>query len=137
MQKCTISGCNRPKILNRSICTYHTIRYSLFFSGSHRSKWRLNQQTYQKHKLSKQEKRNLILQLIKQLYKHPYCPYTGEKIALGNNASLDHRIAVRTNPNLMFDLSNLQWVSSVYNHAKGCMTDEEFNSKYILRKRDS
>ena len=64
-------------------------------------------------------------QLVKQNYK---CPYTGELLILGVNASLDHIKPASRFPELIGTLSNMEWVSKEVNRIKGAMTKEEFIS---------
>lgn len=84
-------------------------------------------------KYRKRQNEHIALTLLKKLHDNPFCPFTGEPIALGDNAELDHIVPRSRRPDLTTDIDNLQWVSSVYNRAKFDMTDEEFNTKYELR----
>ena len=55
------------------------------------------------------------------------CPYTGEKLILGQNTTLDHKIPKSRGGTS--DISNLQWVYKGefdVNWMKGMMTEEEF-----------
>lgn len=54
------------------------------------------------------------------------CPYTGEKIELGRNDSIDHKLPTSKYPDLWRDISNIEWVTRAVNTAKGNMTKEEF-----------
>lgn len=66
--------------------------------------------------------------------KQPYCPYTGIKLTLAVNTSLDH--ITPTSRGGSKEVVNLQWVYYSgfvdINSMKGQMTDEEFR-KVILR----
>ena len=61
------------------------------------------------------------------------CPYTGNKLILGNNASLDHIVPVSQGGSN--DASNLQWVYSWewfdVNKMKWGMTDQEFRKAIV------
>ena len=52
------------------------------------------------------------------------CPYTGIKLTLGENASLDHIIAKSKNGTS--DISNLQWVHPLVNIAKHDHSHDQF-----------
>ncbi|MBD0370316.1 MAG: hypothetical protein ICV60_05735 [Pyrinomonadaceae bacterium] len=54
------------------------------------------------------------------------CPYTGETLALGVNATIDHILPVSRYKEKALDLDNIQWVSDRANQAKGQLTPEEF-----------
>ena len=56
------------------------------------------------------------------------CPYTGEHLSIGDNASLDHVKPKSRFPELIDEPSNLQWVTKRANTAKQDMTHEEFIS---------
>lgn len=54
------------------------------------------------------------------------CPYTGKKLVIGTNASIDHK-----NPRLRFPeqyslIENIEWVDTFVNNSKNTMTKEEF-----------
>lgn len=56
-----------------------------------------------------------------------FCPYTGEKLVLGQNATLDHKVSRARGGSS--DLFNLQWVYKGdfdVNWMKGMMSEEEF-----------
>jgi 5-methylcytosine-specific restriction endonuclease McrA len=84
-----------------------------------------------------EQKTNMVGALMEMALNTTHCPYTGEELNYKQNMQLDHKVPASRRPDLLLDPSNVQWVSAVYNRAKWNMTDEEFNSKYILRKRDS
>lgn len=54
------------------------------------------------------------------------CPYSGEKLWFGVNASLDHIKPRSEHPDGITDTSNLQWVTKWVNKAKGARSHEEF-----------
>jgi len=76
--------------------------------------------------ITSEELHTLSLKLVKRLQAHPICPYTGIKLIPGVNIALDHKMPVSRQPELMFSIRNLQWVSKTYNRAKHDMTDQEF-----------
>lgn len=61
--------------------------------------------------------------LIKQNY---LCPYTGDKLVLGESASVDHVLSRSKYPEKQKDINNLVWVSRTVNRMKHNYTDEEF-----------
>jgi 5-methylcytosine-specific restriction endonuclease McrA len=61
-----------------------------------------------------------------------HCPYTGILLIPGVNLVLDHKIPICKSPALIFEPTNLEWVSDIYNRAKGDMTSEEFNVQYKI-----
>ncbi len=54
------------------------------------------------------------------------CAYTGDPIALGVDAGLDHKLPRSKYPELVADLSNIQWIRRDINRAKNNLTHEEF-----------
>jgi 5-methylcytosine-specific restriction endonuclease McrA len=56
--------------------------------------------------------------------KQSVCPYSGRKLEVGRNLSLDHRIA-KSNGGTN-DLDNLQWVDRYVNLAKHDMSENDF-----------
>ena len=54
------------------------------------------------------------------------CPYTGKKLEIGTNASLDHIQPKSRFPELENCFENLEWVDDNVNRAKRAMTKEEF-----------
>lgn len=54
------------------------------------------------------------------------CPYTGEKLVIGVNASIDHIKPKSRFPHLISDFTNIEWVSFEINMAKRDKTKEEF-----------
>lgn len=108
-------------------CGESTIKYSNAFCELHyilsKLKWGLGRQA------RKHEAEYMLKKLQSQSYR---CPYTGEKLILGLNTHLDHIKPRARFPKLLGDIDNLEWVSEVANHAKGQMTKEEFQAKYIL-----
>ena len=61
--------------------------------------------------------------LIRQNYK---CAYTGVVLVLGVNASLDHIKPRLEHPDLLGQISNLEWVDETVNRSKGKMSRERF-----------
>jgi len=61
--------------------------------------------------------------LVKQNY---LCPYTGDKLILGENSSVDHILSRSKYPEKQKDINNLVWVSRIVNRMKHNYTDEEF-----------
>ena len=59
------------------------------------------------------------------------CPYTGETLVFGNNASLDHKYPVSRFPELRGNLDNLEWVTDRVNIMKRDLTKNEFLSLTI------
>jgi CRISPR/Cas system Type II protein with McrA/HNH and RuvC-like nuclease domain len=60
------------------------------------------------------------------------CPYTGEKLIVGKNCSLDHILPRSRFPDLAEDLHNVEWVSEAANHMKWDLTKDEFFAKCAL-----
>lgn len=54
------------------------------------------------------------------------CPYTGEFLELGRNASIDHILPSSKYPERRTDITNVEWVTRTANAAKGEMTKEAF-----------
>ena len=54
------------------------------------------------------------------------CPYTGKKLEIGVNASIDHMPPRSRFPNLANCFENLEWVDDNVNRAKRSLTKEEF-----------
>lgn len=54
------------------------------------------------------------------------CAYTGDRLVLGVNDSIDHILPRSRYPDLTFDPSNLQWVTRVINTMKLNLLDCEF-----------
>lgn len=67
--------------------------------------------------------RKILDLLIAQNYT---CPYTGRKLVIGVNASIDHINPRSLFPNKVGDLSNLEWVDVDVNRAKGTLSKVEF-----------
>ena len=63
-------------------------------------------------------------------YANPVCPYSGEKLVLGVNAELDHKIPRVVRPDLVSDINNVHWVSTEMNKKKKNRTHSEFK-KYL------
>lgn len=63
--------------------------------------------------------------LIKQ---NRRCPYTGIKLIIGVNASIDHINPRALYPNLVGKINNLEWVDEDVNRAKRMMSRKEFVS---------
>jgi 5-methylcytosine-specific restriction endonuclease McrA len=75
---------------------------------------------------SSQVRKKLAKKLEKLLKSTFKCPYTNEKLVLGKNVSLDHKIPLSRRPDLAYTYSNLAWVSKSYNKHKSDMTNKEF-----------
>ncbi len=54
------------------------------------------------------------------------CPYSGETLILGVNATLDHILPVSRYPERRTDPANVEWVVSWVNLMKGDATPDEF-----------
>lgn len=65
----------------------------------------------------------LFTKLKQQKYR---CAYTGEKLELGLNDSLDHILPISRFPHLRCDPDNVQWVTRRVNCLKWDSTPEEF-----------
>ena len=117
--------------------------------NNYRNEWRANQQTKglckvckekhleniktcEKHYLQDLSRRHLGTTsrweelkniLIKQDYK---CFYSGEKLILGLNASLDHTKPLSKHPNLINNIENLQWTTKQINLMKSNLNESEF-----------
>lgn len=68
---------------------------------------------------------------------HYLCPYTGEKLVLGVNASLDHILPAHHYPELCQDIENVEWTTRAINEMKRDRTPEQFLSfiQHILNYR--
>ena len=54
------------------------------------------------------------------------CPYSGDKIVLGDNDSVDHILPISKYPDMEFDITNIQWTTQVVNIMKSNLLDCEF-----------
>lgn len=54
------------------------------------------------------------------------CPYSGDKIILGDNDSVDHILPISKYPDKEFDITNIQWTTQVINMMKSNLLDCEF-----------
>ena len=54
------------------------------------------------------------------------CPYSGRKLVIGENASLDHVNPRSTHPLQIGSIENIEWVDVEVNRAKRTMTRDEF-----------
>lgn len=54
------------------------------------------------------------------------CPYTGEKLILGLNDSIDHKLPRIKFPKQALDISNLEWITRGANQMKADRTPDEF-----------
>jgi hypothetical protein len=54
------------------------------------------------------------------------CPYTGKKLIPGTNASVDHIFPSSTNPELEFEISNVEWVDTQFNRIKSDLNPDQF-----------
>ena len=69
------------------------------------------------------------IQLGEMLERQNYlCPYTGNKLIPGINASLDHIRPVHHYPERARDITNVEWVSKEVNEMKRDRTPEQFLS---------
>lgn len=102
--------CGKEKLPNsRSYCKYHYVYAATQYPAQGRNK-------------------KLTLALIEKFDKNPTCPYTGETLILGLNASIDHIKPISKFPELRADLDNLLWTSKRANIAKSTMSKDEFVS---------
>lgn len=101
---CMSCGGNTPALPNRIRCRTCTIKYVV----KHNCK---------SIKLAK----SLDMKLTNQLFR---CPYTGIGLTIGENASIDHKVA-RANGGTN-DLDNLEWVHRWRNRMKSDMGKDEF-----------
>jgi hypothetical protein len=62
------------------------------------------------------------------------CPYTGRKLVIGVNASLDHKNPRSRFPHLKNDWNNVEWVDLYINNIKQTLTKEEFKLRMRLLK---
>ena len=67
--------------------------------------------------------RQLKAILERQAYR---CPYSGEILVPGQNASKDHKLPKSRYPELATDVENIEWASLRVNKMKHDMTREEF-----------
>ena len=64
--------------------------------------------------------------LLQRFKENPFCPYTGEKLVLGENAHLDHIKPKKNHPELKGDIENIEWVSEQANLSKSGFDKDEF-----------
>jgi len=62
------------------------------------------------------------------------CPYSGRKLIIGVNASLDHKNPRSKFPKLRSEWSNVEWVDLYINNIKQTLTKEEFKLKMVSLK---
>lgn len=100
--------CSNFKLPNTQLCTYHTVYYVLS------NQIKIGRF---KHIKTKEQKRELVEQLIEKLALQDYkCAITGIPIELGKNAQLDHIVEICNKGTC--ELNNLQWVDSRANQTK-------------------
>jgi len=81
----------------------------------------LLKETAFRHTGSKRNWDKLLDLLKKQKYR---CIYSGQKLRIGYNASIDHRVPkYRGGKN---ELSNLQWTTIAINAFKGALSEKQF-----------
>jgi len=92
------------------------------------SKDRICETCYFKKRSRRHFKTVIYWQILKQnLEEQNYlCPYTGEKIVLGVNDSLDHIFPCSRFPEKKFDLDNVEWTTRKINTVKNELTKQEF-----------
>lgn len=72
-------------------------------------------------------------ELLSRLKNQNYiCPYTGDKIIIGINDSIDHILPRSRFPELSKDINNVHWVSRTTNQMKLNYTEKEF--KILIKK---
>lgn len=104
----TCSACTRPVVHGiKSWCEYH---------------W-FQQAAWRNHFRSKGDGEKSKALLEKQNYE---CAYTGKKLVLGVNASLDHKNPRSRFPDQRHLWENVEWVDIDVNRAKRSLTKEEF-----------
>ncbi len=99
-------GCNKPQLKNLGVCENHWFRRAASNN--------LKSQKYWKILKEKAEE---------QSYK---CFYSGEKLIIGENMELDHKISYRDNPKLECCIDNVHWVCHDVNVLKSSLSHDEF-----------
>lgn len=74
--------------------------------------------------LGKADKWKELLNLLEK--QNCLCPYTGDKLILGESASIDHVLSKSKYPEKQKDINNLVWVSRIVNRMKHNYTHREF-----------
>jgi hypothetical protein len=98
--------CHRERIGETKLCEKHWFQ--------DRAKCRLGATKYA----------NQLKELLEQQeYK---CFYTGRKMVIGVNASLDHLLSVKNHPEKKGDINNVLWCCSEINLMKNGMNKDEF-----------
>lgn len=59
------------------------------------------------------------------------CPYSGDKIVLGVNDSMDHILPISKHPERKFDMDNIQWVTRAVNTMKFDLLEHEFLAEIV------
>ena len=62
----------------------------------------------------------------KMIIQNYTCPYTGERLIIGENASLDHILPQKRFPEYIRDINNTEWICWEVNDMKKNRTKEEF-----------
>jgi hypothetical protein len=143
------SRLRRSTAINAGLCAgckqnqhYPNIAYCLdcwIMKAMRITAWRLGNET-QAVPVDKQGRRNLLSLFSLTERRHLLeplchslklalqagCPFTGEKLIIGENIHLDHRFPVKRFPAKAKAIDNLQWTSLTYNMHKKDMTDAEF-----------
>jgi len=150
--KCNISNCKNPKLdksrfceihreesvakakkrciklVNAGLCTVCGKEPFLECFGRKKSKTRLCLEHYLKLRaIGRLGDTSLWVDLLNKLKKQDHkCFYTGEKLTLGENDSIDHGFPVSRFPERASDITNIVWVSREVNWMKDNHTHEEF-----------
>jgi ribosomal protein L34E len=101
------SDCLKPVLLDKLVCEKHYI-YQVTRAALGKSNTKI------------------VKQFSQKFYENPYCPYTGDKLIMGENVQLDHIKSQKRHPDLSKNIDNLEWVSKQANISKSILDKEEF-----------
>jgi len=108
-------------------CDQHRLPFSNIFCEDH----------FFMNKSASRLKSSEFWQDIKEKFynQNMICPYSGKKLTLGIDASIDHILPVSRFPLLINDLNNIEWVDWGINCNKRNMTKEEYlqSERYKLK----
>jgi len=102
----TCIDCTSPRMENNNYCEKHYLQQL--------SNTRFKTIKYWIHIKEKLEKQNYT------------CPYSGRKLILGENASIDHIKPAYLHPDLTEDMDNIHIVDKQANYAKHKLTETDF-----------
>jgi hypothetical protein len=136
LDKYTITRHKRcSSFTQRGLCSYCSGKNKYLDSMKDRSTdFRFCLECYMKHCSYKNTgSPKYYKELLNMLEQTNYiCPYTGDKIIIGINDSIDHILPSSKFPELSKDINNLHWVTRDANNMKLYHTEDEF--KILIKK---